>query len=75
MCYTQGELGRARTALTRALALAHGAGDMEMVAQAENLLGHVETRRRRRERSPRPVHCAVWKRSGRWRSRGALAMR
>ncbi len=28
--------------LTRALALAHDAGDMEMVAQAEHLLGHVE---------------------------------
>ena len=35
---------RARThrAHARALALAHGAGDMEMVAQAENLFGHVE---------------------------------
>ncbi len=32
--YTQGELGRARTGLKRALALAHGAGDMEVVAQA-----------------------------------------
>jgi predicted ATPase/DNA-binding XRE family transcriptional regulator len=42
MWYTQGELGRARTGLTRALALAHGAGDREMVAQAENMLGHVE---------------------------------
>ena len=42
MWYTQGELERARTALTRALALAHDAGDMEMVAQAEDLLGHVE---------------------------------
>ena len=42
MWYTQGELGRARTGLTRALALAHDAGDMEMVAQAENLFGHVE---------------------------------
>jgi len=40
--YTQGELGRARTALTRAWALAHGAGDMDVVAQAENLSGHVE---------------------------------
>ena len=42
MWYTQGELGRARTGLTRALALAHAAGDMEMVAQAEHLSGHVE---------------------------------
>ena len=42
MWYTQGELGRARTGLNRALALAHGAGDMEMIAQAEHLSGHVE---------------------------------
>jgi predicted ATPase/DNA-binding XRE family transcriptional regulator len=42
MWYTQGELERARTGLTRALTLAHGAGDMDMVAQAENLFGHVE---------------------------------
>ena len=42
MWYTQGELGRARVALTRALALAHDAGDTEIVAQAEHLLGHVE---------------------------------
>ena len=40
--YTQGELERARTALTRAWALGHGAGDMDVVAQAENLSGHVE---------------------------------
>ena len=42
MWYSQGELGRARTRLTRALALAHGAGDREMVVQAENLFGHME---------------------------------
>ncbi len=42
MRYSLGELGRARIALTRALDLAHGAGDTEMVAQAEHLLGHVE---------------------------------
>jgi predicted ATPase/DNA-binding XRE family transcriptional regulator len=42
MWYTQGELERARTGLTRALALAHGAGDTEMVVQAENLFGYVE---------------------------------
>jgi predicted ATPase/DNA-binding XRE family transcriptional regulator len=40
--YTQGELGRARTALTRARELAYGADDMDVVAQAENLSGHVE---------------------------------
>jgi predicted ATPase len=42
MWYTQGELVRARTELDRALALPHGAGDMDVVAQAENLSGHVE---------------------------------
>ena len=42
MRYTQGELGHARTALTRALALAHETGDMVMVARAENLLGDIE---------------------------------
>jgi len=42
MWYTQGELGRARTALGRALELAHSVGDIGVVAQAENLLGHVE---------------------------------
>ena len=42
MWFTQGELGRARTGITRALALAHAAGDMEMVAHAEILSGHVE---------------------------------
>ncbi|HEX5107125.1 MAG TPA: helix-turn-helix domain-containing protein [Vicinamibacterales bacterium] len=42
MWWTQGELGRARTGLDRALALAHGADDREMIAQAEHLLGHVE---------------------------------
>jgi tetratricopeptide (TPR) repeat protein len=40
--YTQGELERARTALARVWALDHGAGDMDVVAQAENLSGHVE---------------------------------
>ena len=40
--YTQGEVGRARTAITRALALPRGAGDMDVIAQAENLSGHVE---------------------------------
>ena len=42
MWYSLGELGRARTGLTRALALAHDAGDTEIVAQAEHLFGHVE---------------------------------
>ena len=42
MRYTQGELGRAHAGLTRALALAHDAGDMATVAHAEHLLGHVE---------------------------------
>src|SRR5262245_662840 len=40
--YTQGELARARIGLSRALALADATGDREMVAQAENISGHVE---------------------------------
>jgi predicted ATPase/DNA-binding XRE family transcriptional regulator len=40
--YTQGELGGARAALARARALAHGGGDMDVLAQVENLAGHVE---------------------------------
>ena len=42
MRYTQGDVGLARTALTRALTLAHETGDMVMVARAENLLGDIE---------------------------------
>jgi predicted ATPase/DNA-binding XRE family transcriptional regulator len=42
MWYTQGELESARIGVTRALMLAHGAGDLDLVAQAEHLLGHVE---------------------------------
>jgi predicted ATPase len=42
MRYTQGEPGRARRALTRALALAHETGDSVMVARAENLFGDIE---------------------------------
>ncbi len=42
MWYAQGELERARTGLTRALALAHGAGDMDIVVQVENLFGYIE---------------------------------
>jgi predicted ATPase len=40
--YRQGELGRARGGLDRALVLARGAGDRYMAVQAENLSGHVE---------------------------------
>jgi predicted ATPase/DNA-binding XRE family transcriptional regulator len=42
MQYTQGELGLARLAVTRALALAHETDDRVMVARAENLLGDIE---------------------------------
>jgi len=42
MRYTQGELGHARTAVTRALALAHETRDIVMVARAENLFGDIE---------------------------------
>ena len=42
MSYTQGELERARAGITRALALAQGAGDLEMLAHAEVLSGYVE---------------------------------
>jgi predicted ATPase len=42
MHYTRAELGRARTGLVRALALAHGTGDMEILAHAQTVLGHVE---------------------------------
>ena len=42
MLYTQGEHQRSRIVVTRALALAQCVGDMEMVAQAEHLFGHVE---------------------------------
>jgi predicted ATPase/DNA-binding XRE family transcriptional regulator len=42
MRYTQGELGHARTAVTRALALADETRDIVMVARAENLLGDIE---------------------------------
>jgi hypothetical protein len=42
MRYTQGELGHSRTAVRRALALAHETCDMVMVARAENLLGDIE---------------------------------
>ena len=42
MMYSLGELGRARTGVTRALALADDAGDADIVAQAEHLFGHIE---------------------------------
>ena len=42
MRYTQGELAHARTAATRALALAGETGERVMVARAENLLGDIE---------------------------------
>ncbi len=42
MWYTQGELERARAVLTRALALADGAGERDLAVQSENLFGYVE---------------------------------
>ena len=42
MWYRQAELDRARTGLNRAIVLAQAVDDMDMVAQAENLSGHVE---------------------------------
>jgi hypothetical protein len=42
MRFTQGDLRGARDPLTRALALARDAGDVEMVAHAEVVFGHVE---------------------------------
>jgi predicted ATPase/DNA-binding XRE family transcriptional regulator len=42
MRYTQGKLGRARTELARAVALAHEARDVQMLARASYVFGHVE---------------------------------
>ncbi len=42
MLFRQGELGRARDGLRRALALARAAGDMDVVVRAEDLFGRVE---------------------------------
>jgi predicted ATPase/DNA-binding XRE family transcriptional regulator len=42
MRYTLGEPGHARTVVTRALALAHAAEDVLMIARAENMLGDIE---------------------------------
>ena len=44
MWYAQGEFERARTALTRASALAHEADVIDVRVQAENLFGHLEHR-------------------------------
>jgi tetratricopeptide (TPR) repeat protein len=41
MWYTQGELARAETGLTRALSVARQAGDTGVFVVAENLLGHL----------------------------------
>jgi tetratricopeptide (TPR) repeat protein len=42
MWWTQGELGRARTALARVLSLAREGGDRETLVHAEHISGHVE---------------------------------
>ncbi|HET9261762.1 MAG TPA: helix-turn-helix domain-containing protein [Vicinamibacterales bacterium] len=42
MLYAQAEYERSRTATTRALARAQSTGDMDLVAQAEHLFGHLE---------------------------------
>jgi predicted ATPase/DNA-binding XRE family transcriptional regulator len=42
MWWTQGQLERTRAGLNRVLTLAHETGDMETVAQAEHIFGHVE---------------------------------
>jgi predicted ATPase/DNA-binding XRE family transcriptional regulator len=42
MLHTHGELGRARTLLTRGVDLAHRTGDVAAVAQAAWMFGHVE---------------------------------
>jgi predicted ATPase/DNA-binding XRE family transcriptional regulator len=42
MCYTQGELVRARTAVVAGRALARTTGDLYVVAHGENMLGHLE---------------------------------
>jgi predicted ATPase/DNA-binding XRE family transcriptional regulator len=42
MSYSLGDLAGARTGLTRALDLAHEAGDTDVVVLAEHLFGHVE---------------------------------
>jgi predicted ATPase/DNA-binding XRE family transcriptional regulator len=42
MLYAQAEYERSRTGATRALARAQSTGDMDLVAQAEHLFGHLE---------------------------------
>ena len=42
MLYAQADYERSRTGATRALALARSTGDMDMVAQAEHLFGHLD---------------------------------
>lgn len=42
MSYTVGDREHARARIVRALTLARGAGDMAVIAHAENLLGHIE---------------------------------
>jgi predicted ATPase/DNA-binding XRE family transcriptional regulator len=42
MWWTQGELERARTGVVRVIALADDVGDLETVAQAEHMSGHIE---------------------------------
>jgi ATP/maltotriose-dependent transcriptional regulator MalT len=66
MWYTQGELERARAGLNRALTLDHSVSDMDVVAQAENVFGHVEHAsgdvRAARERFARSIE--VWRALG-----------
>jgi predicted ATPase/transcriptional regulator with XRE-family HTH domain len=42
MFYTQGELGQARTSVTRGITLAESIGDREAIVQAEWLFGYIE---------------------------------
>jgi predicted ATPase/transcriptional regulator with XRE-family HTH domain len=42
MFYTQGELGQARTSVTRGITLAESTGDREAIVQAEWLFGYIE---------------------------------
>ena len=42
MLYSQGEYEQTRVVVTRALALAQNAGDLDAIAQAEHLFGHLE---------------------------------
>ena len=42
LLYTQGELDRARTAISSALTRAREAADIDLVARAENIFGHIE---------------------------------